>query len=310
MNTRTAGQRSKGRSRKEKSAEPTSWQKIQGFVKKVRIPVALLTGVGLYFTYTSTGAEELRTKVYQPLYGEISKADLLVLGGSWDSFNNAVMNSLSQSGDLERIPAPLRRRITATYGEISRIQSDLLSVTELVQRNISQQIITGIRTQVEDQKWSIATSKKLRSESEAKPGISDMTSFQFKHTARGRAIDVRNPSRLIVAGPGGPTWTFSDWAAWPDSVNEMEQIWTEDDFLYFDPIRDDWYYRITRSDLRRRNLDLETFLRPIHHVLTTSAEYRHIIESRQQVASAAKALTAELAARIHQPKRLSDLFHR
>ena len=103
-------------------------------------------------------------------------------------------------------------QITSLYDELSHIQSDLYSTTEVIQRNMSKQIM-DIRTHNDDQTWMTSTSKKLRAESEAQPGISALASSRFNHTARGRGLDVRNPSRPIVASPGGPIWNFNGLSA-------------------------------------------------------------------------------------------------
>jgi hypothetical protein len=171
------------------------------------------------------------------------------------------------------------------------MRADLSTIAELTQRNISKN-----------------TSKKLPAESEAQPGISASASFQLKHTGRSRGIDVRDLSRPIISSPGGPTWNFNDWAEYPESVNRIEQIWTEDDFLYFDVTEDQWYYRITRPDLRRQKTELTSFLRPIHDVLVMAPEYKRVLETRHRLAVRVNSLTAELTERIRQPKRLSDLW--
>ena len=92
------------------------------------------------------------------------------------------------------------------------------------------------------------------------------------------------------------------------TVDDIERLWSEDDFLYFDTLEDQWYYRITRDDLRRKQMDLRSFLRPIYQILVTMAEFNRVIEGRPHMASLTKALTTELALRIQQPKRVTDLF--
>src|SRR5690348_2055185 len=119
-----------GRTRKRKNLRlpivtPSSGRafKLLAQLKRIRIPLGVVTAcVGLYFTYTLTGAEDLRVKVYEPLFGELSNARTMVLGGNFENFSNAVFNRLTQNGDLQRIPAHLRAQITAVYDDVSRFQ--------------------------------------------------------------------------------------------------------------------------------------------------------------------------------------------
>ena len=265
------------------------------------------TCIGLYFTYIYTGAEDLRSKVYEPLFSEISKLESLAAVDSLQPFLGSTMDNLVRSGSVERLPKYIRHEITAVYQDFSGLQRDKYSVAEIIQRSMSAQIAT-IRTEADDKAWALTISKKLRAESNTKPGITAIATFHFTHAARGRGIDVRDPSHPVVASPGGPNWTLNDWAAYPQSAVDMEKIWTDDDYLYFDPSLDDWYYRITRSDLRNHRIDLRTFLAATAHRLWASPEYQHLVVVRPRVEAAAKALAQKLAQRIQQPKELVDLF--
>ena len=84
-------------------------------------------------------------------------------------------------------------------------------------------------------------------------------------------------------------------------------MWSDDDFLYFDPAQDDWFYRVTRADLATNRMDLETFLRPIYDALSRTSEYQHFLTGRRRAVEASKTLTEELAGRLRHPKTLSDL---
>lgn len=130
----------------------------------------------------------------------------------------------------------------------------------------------------------------------------------MSHTGRSRAIDTRNSDHPVIAGPGGPTWTFNDWATYPASLTDIERLWTDEDFLYFDSVKDTWYYRITRLDLDKQGTTLKDLVLPVHKALTMSPEFERAISAQPKVVSSVQALSSEIALRIQQPKRLADLW--
>ena len=98
---------------------------------------------------------------------------------------------------------------------------------------------------------------------------------------RSSTCDRRTQSKLFSSRGAWRSlfWNLNDWANIPVSVAEMERMWTDKDFLYLDPVRDVWYYRISRSDLRSQGLDLKHFLEPIQVALLATLAFRHFIRS-------------------------------
>jgi hypothetical protein len=301
--------KSKNRGQIQNRALPhqTKGEKVVAILKILAIPLAIVPALALWWQYKSAEVDTLRNKIYQPLFSEISEGGPSLLGGGIETFSMATFNDLSEKGELNRIPSTLRRRIVASYQQLGQLQSDMSVITDVWERSISQSVM-AVRTDMDDHKWLQLTSKKLRAESQAEPGISTLVRGEFNHTARGKAIDVRNPNHPVVAGPGGPTWNINDWITYPESVKEIEKIWTRDDFLYFDPVHDSWYYRITRADLDTHRIGLRAFLKPTYDRLALTTEFKHFVQVRIRAAEAAQSLSTELADRIRSPRQLSDLM--
>ena len=271
------------------------------------ILTASISCIALYFTYVYTGAEDLRVKVYEPMFGEASKLETLASSDSIQTPPLGAYDDLSRTGGLQRVPTPIRNRISTLYHDYAALTQDVLSVTGFLQRRMSREVM-AIRTEASDREWNTSVAQQLRAESTAVPGISSITQSQFTHDARSRGIDVRDPQHPIVSAPGGPTWTFADWAGYPGSVAEIEKMWTDKDYLYFDAALDAWYYRITRSDLTKAGVSLTEFLRPVHDALVANPDFQHLPTSRSKVKAEARAVTEQLAQRLRQPKELWDIF--
>jgi glycosyltransferase involved in cell wall biosynthesis len=113
----------------------------------------------------------------------------------------------------------------------------------------------------------------------------------------------------LISDPGGPTWQINDWLAFSQSLEKVDSLWADDDYLYFDDLRDLWYYRITRQDLMRHNLTLKAFLQPIQDMLTTNADFQAIAKKEPEVSQRITRLKSEIGERVADPKRLSDFFN-
>ena len=208
---------------------------------------------------------------------------------------------------MERVPRSLRERIEALDGDYAKLRMNFGVIAECIEREASSRIMK-IRTVDGDRKWNNVTGARIRKAAEAKGGISAMASSQSTHSSRGQGIDVRDPQHPIPAAPGGPTLSLDDWANYPESVQNIEKIWGEDDYLYFDDIQDTWYYRITRADLRSEHVDLASFLRPIHEALMALPQYNEAITEGPRIAARGKSVKDEIAERMKSPKQLIDIF--
>jgi hypothetical protein len=262
---------------------------------------------GLFLNYKYNGAEDLRNKVYSPLYADLDKMQTSIsANGMGNFFSGSVLSSLKQSGEFNRMPKSLQREVSTLYDDEGQLQGNIGPIVELVEREISQKVET-VRSEQEDHEWLLAASARIRSQDEQKPGISASSSFTATHSARSRGIDVRDPSHPIFAGPGGPEFDLNDWLAYPESLKKVDPIFGDDDYLYFDAT-DTWYYRITRSDLLKKGMALREFLEPIHDTLARDAHFKHLLTNEPGVLERVTALKAKIADRMDSPKRIGDLF--
>src|ERR1041385_4689800 len=105
--------------------------------------------------------------------------------------------------------------------------------------------------------------------SKAKKGISDSVTLLegVTHDSISQSIDTRDPNNPVINGPGGPIFVIRDWLGYPESIKTIENLWKQNDYLYFNPRKDSWYYRLTREDLHVIDATLGQFLKPVHDVL-------------------------------------------
>lgn len=94
-----------------------------------------------------------------------------------------------------------------------------------------------IRTEEVDRAWHQKTSGVLRemSMSKSEKGISDSVTLLRgeTHESIGQSIDMRNPNKLIIAGPGGPVFVIRDWLGYPESIKPIGDLWKKEDYLHF-----------------------------------------------------------------------------
>jgi hypothetical protein len=267
-----------------------------------------LSLLALYLTYMYAGADDLRTKVYQPLYSEVAGIEESLQANSTEKpVVNSSLQSVKRSGDFGRMPRELQNRIEEAYTRAESIGSDVPLVTEQIQRLVSARL-THLRTEEGDHTWHRNATKRLEQEQASRPGISPMVTFTFNHAGRSRGVDIRDPKNPKVSSPGGPTWVINDWIGYPDSITAIDSLFTENDFLYLDEVRDEWYYRLTREDLRRQGFDLRQFLEPLHAVLLENLHFQNLLKNEPQTLRLIKAAKEELADRVRTPKRIRDLI--
>jgi hypothetical protein len=237
------------------------------------------------------------------LYTDLAKMEAAADGASLYGTN--LVGAMQADGSMQRIPASVRRRITALYAKFSEFQAAIFTVKRAIQQQTSF-CISQMRTEESDRKWAAAISEKMRSIPET--GISSVYQFNMKHAGRSAALDVRDPEHPKVAFPGGPTFTLLDWLNYPASVPEVEAAWVDDGFLYFDEQTDRWYYRITEEDLRRRTVSLRQFLDPMHHALQGTPEFRDMAQKRSNLVNDIRTIKNIVADRLRDPVRIRDVI--
>lgn len=261
-------------------------------------------------TYKTTGADELRARVYQPLFADIVSVEESVQAISAE--NPAVMKALpglKRSGAFELIPLQTQRRIVKVSEDISTFHIAIDAVREIALREMSSRILK-IRSKERDQIWLKKTERILREMSKSKKGISDSVTLlsAMKHEARSRAIDIRNPSQPEIAGPGGPTFVVRDWITYPGSIQIIEDLWTDVDYLYFNDRLDSWYYQLTREDLRSLSTNLTDFLRPVFQILAINSDFQLLLKTQPVLLMEVREIKKVLVDRIQDPKQIRDLI--
>ncbi len=264
----------------------------------------LLSAILGYRGYKDAGAEDLRNKVYSPLFSEIPQVESSILQNRGaQPFASDVLNALKKSGDFYRIPKSIQGEVERIYQDGSEIRGDLGAITAVIQSATSSRIFDW-RSEEIDQQWVKETSERLHQLELNKPGVTLQQSLTFRHPGKG-FLNARDPTRPI---PGGPIWQISDWLTYPNSVDSIEPIWTSDQFLYFEESSDAWFYRITRADLYRHGTTLKQFLDPLYNSISKDSHFQHLSRSQPIVADEISWVKAMLIDRIRDPKQFSDLL--
>ena len=221
------------------------------------------------------------------------------------------LKELTKTGAIERIPHSLKIRLVKVFGEATGTHMAALAVKEIVIREMSSRIM-GIRTEEADRAWFEKTGGILREMSEAnsKKGISDRFTMGegITHEWVGQMIDMRDPKKPVIAGPGGPMFVIRDWLTYPEIVKTIDVLWKETDFLYFNQTRYDWYYRLTRGDLKLIDTSLEQFLKPVNDVLQENPDFKMLLTKRPTLLSEIAAMKDALTDRVRDPKQIWDLL--
>ena len=258
--------KAKKRNRREFNKALVPWWK-KAWAKFTLIPVTTILGVwGSLSLYKSSGADELRTQIYQPLYADVLAVEESIQAVSPEKLPiMKALPALRRTGATERIPSQIQSRLVKISEEAQRIHTAVTAVNEIIIREMSSRIMQ-VRSDNTDRTWVQKASEILRQISSAGKGISDsvIVFHAYSHSARSRSVDLRNPAKPVISGPGGPTFVIGDWLTYPASISTIEQLWTDIDYLYFNEITDFWYYRLTREDLKRANTTLTVFLKPAY----------------------------------------------
>lgn len=304
--------KSKKRNRRNGNKASVTWWK-QAWAKFTLIPVATVLAVwGSIFTYKSSGAEELRTQIYQPLYVDICSIEGSVQAVSTEKFPVIqTLPTLRRTGAFERIPIHLQDRILKASEQAQRLYSAVTAINEIVIREMSSRIMK-VRSEDTDRMWAHNACETLCRTSSSGRGISDsVTLFDgYSHSGRSRAMDLREPTKPVISGPGGPTFVIGDWLNYPASIGVIEQLWTDLDYLYFNERTDSWYYRLAKEDLKKLNTSLVEFLKPVYTILNQNADFPLLFSVRPALLSEISEIKAILVERIRDPKHVSDLVSR
>jgi hypothetical protein len=285
------------------------WFKTAGALFTL-IPLGTIVAcLGLIHAYKTTGANELRIQVYQPLYADILNVEQSIQAVSTEApvFMKA-FNELRGSGAFQQTPLDLQRHIVKMSEDVSTIQLAITAVRDIALREMSVRILK-IRNEQKDRAWRNKAESVLREMSQSKAGFSDTATLfsKMNHEARSRSVDVSKPNQPEIAGPGGPTFVVRDWLTYPDSIKVIEDLWTDVDYLYFNDRLDSWYYQITKEDLRQQNTNLEDFLKPVFSTLNQNSDFQLLLRNRPAILVQLREIKAELEARILDPKQLGDL---
>src|SRR2546427_12398885 len=82
------------------------------------IGLPLLGILGLYFTYTYTGADGLRTEIYEPLYEEVGMMERCLQSNVLEQgFTSQTYTALQKTGKLSRVPKSLRDELQDVYAK-------------------------------------------------------------------------------------------------------------------------------------------------------------------------------------------------
>jgi len=214
------------------------------------IVVLVLLGVGIVVGWSRMQANALRSKVYQPLYKEVTAAEEVVLASSLSrAVPSTVYLALKKDPLWEQVPPQLRKDVQDTYDKVWDCQSEMVVVRAHVS-GVGALAVKLVRKEADDQAWI----KRIANSAPA-------PAAKGKWPRREAVVDRSDPAHPRVTVPGGPMWRLQDWLGFPDNVAELDQQWGEEEFLFLtDNAIDRWDNRITHDDLRRAHLTLEQFM--------------------------------------------------
>jgi hypothetical protein len=288
------------------------WKRVVALVTLIPIGT-LLTIWGTVFSYKTIGADELRTLVYQPLYADLVQVENSLKAVDIEGLpSDKALKELRRTGAIKRIPSTLQKRLDKVFTEATGTHMAALPIHDIVIREMSSRIME-IRTEEADRAWHQKTSAVLRemSMAKSKKGISDLFTLAegVTHESVGQVMDVRDPTKPVIAGPGGPIFVIRDWLGYPESIKIIEDLWKKNDYLYFNVRHtESWYYRLTREDLNRIDTTLEQFVKPVYDVLKENSNFKILLTDRLSLLSEISDMKFALTDRIRDPKHLSDLW--
>ena len=284
---------------------PNPWRKRAAAL--VTLIGTLLAIWGALSSYKAIGAEELRILVYQPLYADLEKVETTINVISLDKLPPVqALKELRRTGAISRVPATLSKRIDKVFQDATKTHISALEVKEIVIREMSSRIME-IRTEEVDKAWFRKTIQVIREKpTPKKKGISDRFTMVegVTHDSRSQTFD-RN---FVPVAPGGPFFTIRDWLGYPESIKVIEPLWKEVDYLYFNGDHGDWYYKLTREDLKRIDTNLEQLLKPVYKTLGESSHFKTLGTKRDTLLTEIASVKDALTDRVRDPKQIRDLW--
>lgn len=286
------------------------WQ----WVKSHKLPTisigTALALVGAYTGYVNTGADSLRTDIYQPLYREIGGMEVAIHSNSMGTnYSSDVFETLTRNGSLGRIPKSLRAKIIGLYRAEGKARGLVIPIAHRISILMPREV-TKVRTEADDKMWKEKAIVQLNAE--AASGLSQgsfpMASFTFNHSGISPSLDLRDKAHVKIASPGTVTWLVGDWMEFPKSASQVADIWRNTFYLGFDEKIERWDYRITHEDLTKNHITLEEFLKPTYKALASDTEFQQLLRSNQIASNLFDEVKSSLAGRVDQPKHLMDLF--
>lgn len=306
----------KHKDKKHRDQKPVAQQKSEATQKPearswLTLRKALLGVLGLlisllsiYLAYTASGADSLRSEIYEPLFAEVLKNETQLHSETLQGFTSSTFDSLRQNGGVARIPAPLRSELERYYSSGGTVPIQAFWVSQRTEALIPS-LTQTIRSEADDAAWVHKTVDSLNS---ANPGKM-ILEFQFQHVGRSPALDTRDPAHPRIGMPGSVDWDIEDWLRFPQSAADVDRIWMDDQFLEFHPRYESWQWRITREDLKTRRLSLVDFLTPVHAQLKKDKSFKELLQAYADTLHQSDRLKVLLEDRIRHPKQLSDLVH-
>lgn len=277
-----------------------------------RLRLVAATGIagilvaGALFGYKRIGAGNLRITVYQPLLADIERIKADVHGVNLDDRPTIkTFENLKAAGAGQRLPVSIRIKLERISVQLPAVFSTARALRQAIIPEISARIKT-VRTEESDRAWRAHATAVLREESRPKKGVPDTVIMlaAISHEYRGRVRD----SQMLVAGPGGPVFVLRDWLIYPESLNAIEGLWTDLDYLYFNDRLERWYYQLTRADLEQRRVSLVQFLAPVHEALREDQAFQTLQEARAGLLAELADAETLVTDRIRDPKRIGDLI--
>jgi hypothetical protein len=294
------------RARKSKNSRAG---KLIRWVFSHKIPIGtVLALLGAYAGYVNTGADSLRSDIYQPLYREIDAMELCLQANNLEQgYSSNTLDALTSNGNLLRIPKSLRTQITTLYQEAGQAHSHILPIAHKISVMMPQEV-RRIRTETDHKTWIDNTLSQLNAASDLNTGSFPLMSFTFNHAARSPALDNRDPKHPRIGNPGIVSWQVNDWMKFPQSASDLVKSWPSTWSLGFDERDESWYYLITRDDLSRNNMSLEQFLKPVYEKLSGDPDFQEMLKSDRTALDMLNQVKQQIAERVEQPKHLIDLF--
>jgi hypothetical protein len=269
--------------------------------------LSLLGIVALYYTYKTTGAENLRAEIYEPLYAEIVKIEVAFGDDMVQAVPSTTYTSLKQSGKIERLPLSLKTQLNKFYAESGEVKSLGFPVLIKIERTVTA-YIEKIRSEADDRNWRDRVVAQLNHDTNLQALGSTYARFAMHHSGHSLELDIRDPKAWRISGPAAVTWQIHDWLDFPKSATDIRTAWTDQMFLEFDPKVETWQYRVTQEDLTRNHITLQEFLQPIYLELQNDPDFEQIAAKDSNVMRFLQEIKGKLAERIGDPKRISDIW--